>query len=283
MSVAMRAALFAALPLALLVFSGCVRHAKNALHPAANADDPDPDNAQPKVGRYFTPPIALAVPEDAIVRVIGPQMTCSGTLVEEDLVLTAHHCVVERGKKGEFTKGLLSSKDMKIELGGDYLAWGKVGVSHIVAPPCGEEGGAGDIAILVLERKVVGLGTMTARLDSPPRVGEPVDPAGFGRCVTSGDGIHRSMRTGGSIGSVGLGTVGMTASVCPGDSGGPILARGTHEVVGVVSLSAMDSDEHTSSPSIMARIDSYRMVFANARLSADGMPAGEIPPLSCAR
>jgi secreted trypsin-like serine protease len=75
----------------------------------------------------------------------------------------------------------------------------------------------------------------------------------------------------------------MTASVCPGDSGGPILARGTHEVVGVVSLSAMDSDEHTSSPSIMARIDSFRMVFANARLIADGMPAGEIPPLSCAR
>jgi secreted trypsin-like serine protease len=75
----------------------------------------------------------------------------------------------------------------------------------------------------------------------------------------------------------------MTASVCPGDSGGPILARGTHQVVGVVSLSAMDSDEHTSSPSIMARIDSYRMVFANARLIADGMPASEIPPLSCAR
>jgi Trypsin len=263
--------------------AGCVvRKATNAVRPAAHqAPSPDEVDSEPKVGRYFTPPIALAVPEDAIVRVIGPQMTCSGTLVEDDLVLTAHHCVVARGKHGEFTKGLLSGKDMKIELGGDYLAWGRVGVSHVVAPPCGEEGGAGDIAILVLERKVVGLGTMTARLDRPPRVGEPVDPAGFGRC--SGDGIHRSVRTGGAISSVGIGTVAMTASVCPGDSGGPILARGTQEVVGVVSLSAMDSDERTSSPSIMARIDSYRMVFANARLIADGMPAAEIPPLSCAR
>ncbi len=268
-----------ALSLAALSISatGCMRKSHVAVRAAANTDD------EAKPPRFFPPPLAIAAPEDAIVRVIGPQMTCSGTLVEEDLVLTAHHCVVERESDGNFTKTEVQPSKMRVELGGDYLAWGSVAVSHIVAPPCGESGGAGDVAVLVLDRKVVGLGTMPARLDEPPKVGEPLDPAGFGRCAMSGDGIHRSVRVGGSVEKLGVGTIRMTASICPGDSGGPVFARGSHQVVGVVSLSAMDADEKTASPSIMARVDDYRMVFAHARLIADGMSAGELPPLSCAR
>ena len=223
------------------------------------------------------------MPEDAIVRVVGPQMTCSGTLIEDDLVLTAHHCVVERGARGEFTRGLRSGKDIKVELGGDYLPWGKVGVAHVVAPPCGEAGGRGDIAILVLERKLVGLSTMTARLDGPPKIGEPLEPAGFGRCALSGDGIHRSVRRGGSVTALATGIIDLVASICPGYSGGPLLARGSHEVVVVVSQSAMDGDERTSSPSIVARLDAFWMVFSNARLIAYGMSEAELPPLACER
>ena len=73
----------------------------------------------------------------------------------------------------------------------------------------------------------------------------------------------------------------MTASVCPGDSGGPVFSRGSHEVVGVVSLSAMDGDSHTRSSSMMARIDAMRPLFAQARLIADGASKNELPPLSC--
>ena len=73
----------------------------------------------------------------------------------------------------------------------------------------------------------------------------------------------------------------MSAAVCPGDSGGPVITRGTGEVVGVVSLSAMDGDEHTQAASVMARLDSYRNVFAQARLVADGFAQNELPPLSC--
>ncbi len=231
--------------------------------------------------RFFPPPLALATPEDAIVRVIGRHVTCSGTLVEDDLVLTAHHCVVERAPSGAFSSRALAGRDIRIELGGDYLAWGYVGVAHVVAPPCGESGGAGDLAVLVLERKLVGLGTMTARLDAPPKAGEPVYPVGFGRCALSADGIHRSAREGGSIASVLPGTIGLDASICPGDSGGPLLASGSHEVVGVISESAMDGDERTRSASLATRIDRFRMVFSNARLIADGMSPSEVPPLSC--
>jgi hypothetical protein len=230
----------------------------------------------------FSPPLALASPEDAVVRVVGPEMSCSGTLVDDDLVLTAHHCVVKRGPRGEFTPQSLAPGALQIELGGDNHAWGSVRARAIVAPPCGAAGGGGDIAILVLERKLVGMSTMSARLDVPPRMGETVDPIGFGRCALSPNGIHRADRAGGAVIGTTQETFVLQASICPGDSGGPVVARGTREVVGVVSQSAMDGDERTRNATILARIDVYRTVFATARLVADGADASELPPLSCA-
>jgi hypothetical protein len=237
--------------------------------------------------RYFSPPIfPLAVPEDAVVRVVGPQTTCTGTLVDEDLVLTAHHCVVERGTRGEFTKRLVLPRSLRVELGGDYLAWGHVPVSHIVRPedaagvPCGEQGGAGDLAILVLPRKLVGLGFITPRLDAPPPMGERLDPVGFGRCAMSGDAIKRQDRMGGTVVGLTPETFVMRASICPGDSGGPVL-RGSRELVGVVSLSVMDGDESTRNVSVMARVDAFRGLFSNARQIADGVSESELPPVGC--
>ncbi len=231
--------------------------------------------------RVLEKPFALAVPEDAIVRVVGPSMTCTGTVIDDDLVLTAHHCLVERGSHGEFEKQLIDPAGIRVELGGDYFAWGEVGVQHIVAPPCGEAGGAGDLAVLVLKRKLIGLSTMTPRLEAPPRVGETATPYGFGRCALSGDAIRRKTRVGGAVRALSGETLHMDASICPGDSGGPVLVDGTREVVGVVSLSAMDHDETTRGPSVMARVDAYRLVFAHARMIADGSAPNELPPLEC--
>jgi hypothetical protein len=231
--------------------------------------------------RLLQQPFALAVPEDAIVRIVGPVMTCTGTVIQDDLILTAHHCLVERGPNGEFTKNNLEPSQIKVELGGDYFAWGEVNVRHIVAPPCGEAGGAGDIAVLVLTRKLVGLSTMLPRLDAPPKVGEEVSPVGFGRCALSPDAIRRKDRDGGAIRALTSETLHVDASICPGDSGGPVFAKGTRQIVGVVSLSAMDHDEHTRGPSVMARVDAYRRVFEHASLIADGMAPNELPPLEC--
>jgi V8-like Glu-specific endopeptidase len=232
--------------------------------------------------RLLTQPFALATPDDAIVRVVGPSATCTGTVIQDDLILTAHHCLVERGAKGEFSKKLLAPSQVKVELGGDYFAWGEVSARAIVAPPCGEGGGAGDLAVIVLSRKLVGLSTMTPRLEAPPRMGEEVNPVGFGRCALSADGIRRKERSGGSIRALTGETMHLDASVCPGDSGGPVFAKGSREIVGVVSLSAMDHDEKTQGPSVMARIDAYRLVFTHAQLVADGHAPNELPPLECA-
>lgn len=231
--------------------------------------------------RLLTQPVALAVSEDAIVRIVGPAMTCTGTVIEDDMILTAHHCVVQRGPKGEFEKKLVDPASLKVELGGDYFAWGEVGVKFVVAADVGEKGGGGDVAVLVLTRKLVGLSTMKPRLDAPPKVGELVEAVGFGRCALSADAIRRKDREGGPVRALTGETIHVEASICPGDSGGPVFAKGTREIVGVVSLSAMDHDEKTRGPSVMARIDAYRCVFERASLLAQGWPPNELPPLEC--
>ncbi len=260
---------------AFAILSSACWHAHESVRPAAQLDEA---TLNPK---FFSPPIALAVAEDAIVRIVGPVTTCSGTLVDEDLVLTAHHCVVALGHDGTYTQTPLAPADVHIELGGDYLPWGTVSVKSIVAPPCGERGGRGDLAVLVLSHRLIGITPYTARLDAPPRVGETLDPAGFGRCALSADGIHRTVRLGGDVGGIASGTIQMTASICPGDSGGPVFSRGSHEIVGVVSMSAMDSDERTRNASVMARVDTFRQLFGHARQIADGVDRAELPPLSC--
>ena len=228
----------------------------------------------------LAPSLGLASPGDAVVRVVGPRTTCSGTLVADDLVLTAHHCVVTRGPRGEHTTKNVAASDVQVELGGDDLPWGNVGLRAILAPPCGEAGGRGDVAVLVLERKLVGMPTLALH-EGPPRVGERVASQGFGHCALSADGIRRRDRQGGPVTAASAWVFEAQASVCPGDSGGPVLDRATREVVGVVSLSAMDYDETTVARSVFARVDAMPELLAYARLVADGADPGDLPPLSC--
>jgi Trypsin len=272
--------LFAALGVAGVASTACARFP--FLHSASSAPAVRPASraAQDDVDLLTMPPAGLASPDDAVVRVVGPQMTCSGTLIDEDLVLTAHHCVVERDARGSFTPKLVAASAVQVELGGDFLPWGNVGLRAILAPSCGEAGGKGDIAVLVLERKLVGMATIGVT-DGAPRAGEGVYPQGFGRCALSAEGIRRREREGGTVVAVSAGTFEAQASICPGDSGGPVLDSRTHEVVGVVSLSAMDHDETTRARSVFARVDQAPKLVAYARLVADGADPADMPDLSC--
>jgi hypothetical protein len=260
--------------------------------------------------RYFQPPLAVTDPEEAVVRIVGPEMSCSGTVVDDDLVLTALHCVVKRGEGGTFTRELLSPSDLRVELGGDYLPWGYAKVSSVVTPvsedgkPCVQHRGEGDVAVLVLAGKPVGLSMMTLRLEVAPVVGENLVPMGFGRCAMgaagfqpegagpalymSDDAIRRRQRSDGKVEWLNSDLFYMRSSICPGDSGGPVLAAGPHgepsnEIVGVVSQSAMDGDPRTAKGSIMVRVDAFRGLFDRARHIADGTPASELPPVACGR
>jgi hypothetical protein len=233
------------------------------------------------------PSRSLLSPRDAVVRVVAPEQTCSGTLINEDLVLTAHHCVVQRGPQGQFTTTMLKASQVQVQLGGDFLPVATKSLKAIVAPPCGEAGGRGDVAVLVLESRVVGMWTWPVKEDAPQQ-GEPVRPYGFGRCALSSEGIRRREdREGGEITSIDPGTFEAQASVCPGDSGGPVVdprtcdRSGKCELLGVVSLSAMDHDDTTRGRTVFARIDEMHKVIAYARAVADEADPTDVPPPSC--
>lgn len=229
--------------------------------------------------RLLEEPTGIAAKaDDAIVRIVTPNTTCTGTVIDQDgLILTAHHCLVERGPKGEFEKNLIDPATIHVEIGGDFFAWADVPVEHIVAPRSGESGGSGDVAVLVLKRKLIGLTPIAARLNAAPKTGETVSAFGFGRCALNGNAIQRKNRQSSPVKAVLTETLTMDAAICPGDSGGPIISRKTREVIGVISLSAMDHDENTPGASVMARVDPYHAVVELAKHMAAGSSPQELP------
>lgn len=256
---------------------GCLHlprpHAKTT-H-AAFGDTVEPDEDRPGL------PLAVSSDEDYVVRVVAGNVTCSGSLIEEDRVLTAHHCISQRGKDGRMLELDVAADEVRVELGGDPFAWGQVGVRAIVAPTCGYSGGEGDIAILVLERRLVGAATRDVGLGDPPQVGTPIEPIGFGRCLWDRSAGARTIRTGGPIEEVWKRDFRVEASICPGDSGGPAVAAGSGEILGVISEAVMDANPDTRDRAEFTRVDAWRPLFTHAQAVVDGMSPLELPPVEC--
>jgi hypothetical protein len=225
--------------------------------------------------------IVLAEEEDFVVRVVAGEVTCSGALIDDDKVLTAHHCMSKRSRTGEMLSKDVAAETVTVELGGDHFAWGEVGVRAIITPTCGYAAGEGDIAILVLERALVGVATRAAQLDRAPATGLAIEPVGFGRCVHTSNVIRRTARKGGTVDHVAHSRFQTMASICPGDSGGPALDAKTGEIVGVISASVMDASERTLGRSEFTRLDSWRQLFSHAQMVSEGMSPSELPPVEC--
>jgi len=131
---------------ALLATACCARLAKQPKEPGEVATPAALPDAESRTEPAES--IVLAEEEDFVVRVVAGEVTCSGALIDEDKVLTAHHCLSERSKTGEMLSKDVEPSSVMVELGGDHFAWGEVGVKAIITPPCGHAAGEGDIAIL---------------------------------------------------------------------------------------------------------------------------------------
>jgi hypothetical protein len=264
----------------LLVLSGCGRLPFLAKAPAAV---PQPASAKaPNLPPSLELPFVLSNRDDYVVRLVIGSVTCSGALIENDRVLTAHHCVSARSRSNEMLAHDVKPEDIRVELGGEDLPWGEAAVRAIIAPTCGHAAGDGDIAILVLDRPLIGMETRAARIDSGPVLKETIEPIGFGRCALSTDALHRRKRPVASIDTVSDARFRANASICPGDSGGPVMSeRG--EVLGVISAAVMDADETTLGRAEFTRLDRFRALFARADAVAQGVSLAELPPVDCAR
>jgi hypothetical protein len=247
----------------------------------AQAPAPRPASAQaPNLPPSLELPFVLSSRDDYVVRLVVGSVTCSGALIEDDRVLTAHHCVSKRSPQGQMLKEDVAAEEIRIELGGEDLPWGEASVRAIITPTCGHAAGDGDIAVLVLDRPLVGMETRPARIDSGPVLKESIEPIGFGRCVLSTDALHRRKRPIASIDTISEARFRATASICPGDSGGPVMSD-SGEVVGVISAAVMDADEATAGRAEFTRLDRFRAVFARAEAVSHGQSLAELPPVDC--
>jgi Trypsin len=238
-----------------------------------------------------------AVDDDWIVHVVAKDGSCSGALVEPGVVLTAQHCVVAHDHQVRLAPG-----DVRVELGGDYLPWGRVGVIGIVSCPCWRETARGDIAALVLETELPAqVPTRAARTVGEPMFDEDMLGAGFG----SYDGakllpgtswsqhtLFRGYRSGVTTGVMD-GAFVVSGLARPGDSGGPIWSRETGEIVGIVSQGT--EGQHGKDPitdptqgetpyvpyTVAARVDTCAGVVARAHAMAAGWPEGKWPSVVC--
>jgi hypothetical protein len=247
------------------------------------APTPRPASAQaPTLPPSLVLPFVISNRDDYVVRLVIGSVTCSGALIDDDRVLTAHHCVSERSPQGEMLQRDVAPEEIRIELGGEALPWGEAAVRAIIAPTCGHAAGDGDIAILVLDRPLIGMETRPARIDSAPLIKEAIEPIGFGRCVLSSDALHRRKRPVADIDTISDARFRANASICPGDSGGPVMSD-SGEVLGVISAAVMDGDERTVGRAEFTRLDRFRALFARAEAVSKGQSLAELPPVDCAR
>lgn len=193
---------------------------------------------------------------------------CSGTLIAEDIVVSAGHCFEGRGSGGA------------VEFGTEPGSAGDRRVVAVKVHP-GFRGGGNDIAILRFTGGLPRGFTPAPMNSSPPRAGQAVIVAGYGATRNGGGGAPQLRKLRRSVESARGSEMrlhGGSGSACNGDSGGPgyLESGGKLILAGVVSRSG--SGRNCAGAEIHTRVDSHRDWIARASAELRGKGGGSRPP-----
>jgi V8-like Glu-specific endopeptidase len=216
-------------------------------HPAVPKPPPESEHAMYAPGApSLVDLLGLRRTEDSVVKVRVRSGSCSGTLVDPAVVLTALHCVDDG----------VRARDISVTFEPDGVPLTMRRARTIVAPRCTHtyEGG-GDIAALVLEARVDGIRPMRVRRAQPPVIGEVWSAMGYG----SANRVH--VHAAGTVTSVTETASLIYAEAEHGDSGGPGVDMRTGELVGVVSRG-------NASVTSLTRVDVFADVLERAEAAA---------------
>jgi hypothetical protein len=264
------------------------------------------------VGGGVSPPGGI---EDAVlllrVSLDGGELVCSASLVAPNLAVTASHCV-SHFVDGRFTctaQGELVSTDENAGMLGAHfdaasiefydgqtprtkpVALGAQVLSTLSETVC-----VNDVAFVVLDRDL-SLPVLPLRLHGRARLGEPVTLVGYGFDDDMADGSFLDFRTQGrtrnatlvieDVGPVSDGDATSTPprtvvvegpSGCIGDSGGPLMARETHALLGVDSLSDTDDCRAHTIRNFFTHVPDFVLLTADAFSAAGYEPTPEPNP-----
>lgn len=251
--------------------------------------------------------------DDAVVHVLwfmpGSDVPglCSGTLLADNVVLTARHCVAttdevafcdSTGAPVAGGRVYTSAPTARLfvmvgsaPIGTSRHAFDRaVGVTRVLTPPTDDLCNS-DLALLILAQRIGDARIASLRLGSPPRVGDTITAIGFG-VTASETSPHRMRRAGIPIllvgPAVGPTTIGPSEllvgeSVCSGDSGSPALDEDSHAIVGVASrggngLGSGDVSDCIDMPPdararfVYTRVDAFADLIRSALVAADAEP-----------
>ncbi len=191
---------------------------------------------------------------------------CTGSLVAENLVLTARHCVSQMPASqqigcsgtgatlaGAKVLGNFAPSSLAIAVGSTRTINQVTGIpSGVVAhgakiyTPPGNTLCNSDLSMILLDTPIVGAKLVPLRLDAPPVHNERITSIGWGVVSNTIDFPTTRQRRanvivqtvgplGGSGYGIGPNEFQVGESICEGDSGGPAFAQSTNAVIGVVS------------------------------------------------